>query len=115
MDYGTGTGTGQGNPGGPPGGFFRSLFDLSFQSFVTARIIGVLYIISIVLIALYSLVFIIAAFSQSAVLGAITLLILAPLFFFLAVIYVRVLLELAIVLFRIAENTSEMARRERRS
>ncbi len=96
MDYGTGSEPG--NLGNQSRGFFGSLFDFSFRSFVTGRIIGVLYIISIVLIAIYAIVFIIAAFSQSAAFGAITLLILAPLFFFLAIIYVRVLLELAIVL-----------------
>jgi hypothetical protein len=91
----------------------RGLFDISFRSFVTGRIIGILYVISIVIIALYTIFLIIAAFNASVTLGVLTLLILGPLFFF-SLIYVRVLLELAIVLFRIAENTSEMVRQGRR-
>lgn len=115
MDYGTGPGgTGQGDLGGQARGFFGALFDISFRSFVTVRIIGVLYVISIVLLVLYTIFLIIAAFQASAVFGVVTLLILGPLFLFLSVIYVRVLLELAIVLFRIAENTSEMVRQGRR-
>ena len=111
MDYSTGSGPGQGGP--QPRGFFGSLFDFSFNSFVTSKIIGVLYVISVVLLALFSILWIVAAFNQSAVFGAVTLLILAPLFFLLSVIYIRVLLELAIVLFRILENTTEIARQGR--
>ncbi len=113
MDYNT-SGSSTGSGGFQPRGFFGSLFDFSFNSFVTSKIIGVLYIISVVLLALVSILWIVAAFNQSAVFGAVTLLILAPLFFLLSVIYIRVLLEVAIVLFRILENTSEIVRQGRR-
>lgn len=111
MDYGPG----QGNVGDQARGFFGSLFDLSFRSFITTRIIGILYIISIILIALYTIFLVVVAFDASPALGALTLLLLGPLFFILAVIYVRVLLEVAIVFFRIAENTSEMVRQNQRN
>ncbi len=42
--------------------------------------------------------------------GALLFLVLAPVLTLLSVIYVRVLLEIVVVLFRIAENTSEMSR-----
>lgn len=114
MDYGTGSGPGGiGGSGMQTRGFFSSLFDISFRSFVTARIIGILYVISIALIVLTAIVYIVVAFTQSATLGALTLLIFAPLGSILSIIYVRVLLELAIVLFRIAENTGEMVRQGR--
>ncbi|CAA9384403.1 MAG: hypothetical protein AVDCRST_MAG93-9378 [uncultured Chloroflexia bacterium] len=128
MDYNTGSGSGgpddqsrpmyggqqQGNLGVSTKGFFGSLFDISFRSFVTGKIIGILYVISVVILALISIFYIVVAFNNSATFGAVTLLILAPLFFLFSVIYVRVLLELAMVLFRIAENTTEMVRQGRR-
>jgi hypothetical protein len=120
MDYQTGPGPGQsgfrqGDPGKQTSGFLGSLFDISFRSFVTGRIIGLLYIISIVLIALLTVFAIVAAFNASIALGVVVLLVLGPLFFLISVIYVRVLLEIAIVLFWIAENTAEMVRQSRRS
>lgn len=117
LTYSTGSGQGgggQGNLGEQSKGFIGSLFDFSFRNFVTAKIIGVLYIISVVIIALYTVFLIVAAFEASPAFGAVTLLILGPLVFLVSVIYVRVLLEIAIVLFRISENTSEMVRQGRR-
>jgi hypothetical protein len=52
---------------------------------------------------------IIFGFSVSAAAGVLTLLIGAPLFFFLTVIYSRVLLEIIIVIFRISEHAAEIA------
>lgn len=117
MDYQTGEG--QDGPQGTSriggtSGFLGSLFDFSFRNFITSKIIGVLYGLSMVVIAIYAVIIIVAAFNSSAVFGAVTLLVLAPLFVLAALIYVRVLLEIAIVLFRIAENTSEMVRQNRR-
>jgi len=36
-------------------GFFRSLFDLSFTSFVTARVVKFIYVISLIFVVLYVL------------------------------------------------------------
>ena len=72
-------------------GFFAALFDVSFTSFVTTRIIKVLYIITLVVIGLGALAFVIAAFAQSAAGGLITLVIVAPLVSLLYVIYTRVM------------------------
>lgn len=93
-------------------GFFRALFDFSFSSFITTRIIKVLYIISIVLIGLGSVAFLIAGLTQGAG-AAIVALIGAPLFFILYVIITRMWLELIIVIFRIAEYTREISRQGR--
>ncbi len=89
-------------------GFFASLFDISFSSLITTRVIKVLYVISLVVIALAALFFIIAAFASSPAAGVVTLLIIAPLFSLLYVIYTRVILEFIIVVFRIAEYTHEL-------
>ncbi len=88
-------------------GFFGALFDVSFTSFVTTKIIKVIYVITLVLIGLGALGFTIAAFSQSAAGGLFVLLIAAPLVGLLYVIYARVLLEIVIAIFRIMENTGE--------
>lgn len=104
-------------------GFFGSLFDLSFRHFVTGGVVKFLYVISsifAILNALFTagyLSVLLGAFLSSAtgsssvgvVLGSLLFLAAAPLLTLLGVVYVRVLLEIVVVLFRIAENTSEMA------
>jgi uncharacterized membrane protein len=92
-------------------GFFGSLFDLSFTSLVTTRIIKVLYVLAIVVIGLYSLVFILAGFHHSSTDGILVLVIVAPIFALISLIYTRVLLEVFIALFRIMENTGELVAR----
>jgi hypothetical protein len=89
-------------------GFFASLFDFSFTSLVTTRIIKVLYVISVIVIGLISLAFVVVSFHQSATLGLVVLVIVAPLEALFWLIYTRVIMELFIALFRIAENTSEL-------
>lgn len=95
-----------------PEGFFSSLFDFSFSSFVTTKIIKVLYMLGIVAAALMGVVMFISAASKGAP-AAIGGLIVAPLVFLLGVLYARVVLEIVIVVFRIAENTGEIARQGR--
>ena len=88
-------------------GFFGALFDVSFTSFITTRIIKVLYIITLVLIGLGALAFVIAAFANSIIGGLFTLIIAAPLVALLYVIYTRVILEVLIAVFRIMELNAE--------
>jgi ABC-type multidrug transport system fused ATPase/permease subunit len=90
-------------------GFFQSLFDFSFTVFITAKIIKVLYGLSVAGAALVGLFLIISGFNISASAGVVMLLIGAPLFFLLSVIYTRVLLEIMIMIFRIEEHTREIA------
>jgi hypothetical protein len=89
-------------------GFFGSLFDISFSSLITTKVIKVLYVISLIVIGLFSLFFIIGAFSRSAGLGVLTLIIFAPLGALLYTVYTRVILEFIIVVFRIAEYNGEL-------
>jgi Domain of unknown function (DUF4282) len=92
-------------------GFFRSLFDLSFTSLVTTRIIKVLYVLAMIVIGLYALGFIALGFGHSAADGILVLVIGAPLFALISLVYTRVLLEVFIALFRIMENTGELVAR----
>jgi Domain of unknown function (DUF4282)/zinc-ribbon domain len=84
-------------------GFFSSLLDLSFTSFVTTKIVKVLYVLSLILIAITALVFVVAGFQESAGLGLFMLVIGAPLGALLYTIYTRVILEFIIQVFRIGE------------
>ena len=108
-------------------GFFRSLVDLSFTSLVTARVVKFIYVLSAIFMIVYvlfatvSLSTFVAGFiattSGSQTLGVLagagTFIVLAPLLLVVAVTYVRVLLEIVIVLFRISDNTAEIAQRLR--
>jgi Domain of unknown function (DUF4282)/Double zinc ribbon len=84
-------------------GFFASLFDVSFTSFITTKIIKVLYILALVGIGLTMLLFVVAGFHESAAAGLLVLLIGAPLGGLLYTIYTRVLLEFIVQVFRITE------------
>ena len=89
-------------------GFFESLFDFSFTSFVTTRIIGVLYALMIAVGVLCLLVAIFPVFTMSGVSEAGKL---APFVFVLYVVIARVFCEVIIVLFKIADNTAILAGR----
>lgn len=92
----------------PEKGFFASLFDLSFSSLVTPKVIKFVYVLTLIAIVLMALFFIGAAFVKSAALGLLTLVILAPLASLFYVVYARVLLEFIIVVFRIMECQRDM-------
>jgi hypothetical protein len=89
-------------------GFFGSLFDLSFSSLVTTKVIKVIYVISLIVIALVALLFVVGAFAESAALGVLTLLVLAPAIGLLYVVYTRVILEVIIAVFRLVEYNGEL-------
>lgn len=86
-----------------------AIFDLSFKEFVTTRLVRFIYILGLVLGALFSLPYIALAL-QGGVLFALGAIILVPVIYLLFAMNLRVILELIIVLFRIAENTDRMAR-----
>ena len=88
-------------------GFFGSLFDYSFSSYITPRIIKVLYVLATVLVALWTLVIVLAAFRVSSGAGILTLLIIGPIYFVITMIWVRVSLEV-ISAFRIHGDVQEI-------
>jgi hypothetical protein len=92
-------------------GFFASLFDYSFSAFITPKIIKLLYVLSTIAVALWTVIVILWGFRQSTGLGILMLVILGPIFFVITMIYVRVLLELLIVFFRIHGDVNEINRR----
>ncbi|HMK77751.1 MAG TPA: DUF4282 domain-containing protein [Thermodesulfobacteriota bacterium] len=84
--------------------FLRTFLDFSFSQFVGPKIVKFLYGLSIFFAVLLALSFIVAGFSRSTFLGILALLIFAPLTFLLTVMSSRVLLEMVLVIFRMADR-----------
>jgi Domain of unknown function (DUF4282) len=102
---------GQGYPAPTPGGgaaagkgFVSSLFDVSFTNFVTPTIIKVVYVLVMILAGLGALGIAFTGFSVNAIFGIITLVIIAPLAFFVELALWRISLEIFMVIFRIGED-----------
>jgi hypothetical protein len=99
----------------PEQNFLASLFDVEFKSLITTKVIKVLYILSMIGIGLVALAFVVAAFNNNAAAGLLVLVIVAPLMSLLYLIYVRVLLEIVIAVFRIMETNTELVALQRGS
>jgi hypothetical protein len=98
-----------------PSGFFKSLFDFSFRSYVTPQIIRILYVLSLAGIAIWALAFLAMIFSTfndpfTPVGLSVLMLLLWPIGVLFAVIYARVLLEFLSVVFHIGEAADATAR-----
>ena len=88
-------------------GFFKRLFDLSFKEFVTTKIVTFIFILAIIIGGLIAIGILISGISRGVGMAFVSL-ILAPIVFFLYVLFSRIWLEIIIVLFRIAENTTTL-------
>jgi hypothetical protein len=109
-------------------GFFKSLFDFSFTSFVTGKVIKFLYILILVLLVIAYVVIAIALFSSggssfeyntltnefettsggNTTAGLLWLFVFGPIALFLYTLLYRVLLELIVVVFRIYDNSGSV-------
>jgi Domain of unknown function (DUF4282) len=87
--------------------FFESLFDISFASFITIRIIGILYILAIALVSLGCLAFLINSF-RSGFNGVLLGLVVTPLVWIIYVIGIRIGLESLAASIKTSENTARM-------
>jgi len=85
-----------------------AIFDLSFKRFITLSVIKVLFVLGILMIALMWLIGVGGAFVQGGFLGGILGLIVVSVWAVIQVIFLRVGLELIVVIFRIGENTSKL-------
>jgi uncharacterized protein DUF4282 len=93
-------------------GFVGSLFDFSFSSFVTPKIIKVLYVLFTVWTALVSLLIAIIGFrTGGALAGIFVLVIVVPIYVALTLGVYRVILEAFMVVFRIYEETKKISER----
>jgi hypothetical protein len=89
-------------------GFFQSLFDLSFSSLVTPKVIKFIYLLTLIGIGLLALLFTIAAFNKSSGYGAVTLFVIAPIMSLFYIVYAGVFLEFFIAIFRLADTNAEL-------
>lgn len=92
-------------PALPDKNFFARLFDFSFHSFVTPSIISLLFALFLVMSGLSALGFIFTMGGMIGGAGYVLGLLLAPVIFLVFALVSRVYLEIAIVFFRIEENT----------
>jgi hypothetical protein len=92
-------------------GFLGSLFDTGFTSFVTPKVIRVLYLLIIIGTILTGLSYSVIAFKVNAALGIVTLFVLAPLFTMIVLAMWRIVLEFFMVIFRISDDIHDMRQR----
>ena len=93
-------------------GFVGALFDFGFTSFVTPKIIKVLYMLIATGTVASALVFTIIMFKASVALGMLTLVIGDPLFILIALAFYRIILEFFAVTFRVAEDIRAIRERD---
>lgn len=98
--------------------FFAGLLDLKFQRLITPKVIGTLYAVALVLIALGVLAMVFSGLAGmvagarfggfAGVLTGVALIVVAPILGIFQAAVLRVFFELALVLFRIKENTEAL-------
>jgi hypothetical protein len=97
-------------------GFFGSLFDFSFTSLVTPRVVKVLYVLFLVGLVLYILgglgYAVFMMINEQFLMGLVSLVVL-PFAIILMLIFGRMYHELIILAFRIAEDLSEINKKTR--
>ena len=93
--------------------FLKSLFDMSFNDFITTKIVKILYIICIAVSAIIGLMIIFSGFATNSGAMGVFFLILGPVVAIINIIVSRVWLELIMVIFKIAQNTSVIANKSK--
>ena len=102
-------------PPAAPQGFFAGLFDLSFSSFITTKIIKALYVFWMAVTGILLVIGIVGGIvriGDDPGIGVLMVLA-SPLAALLYIVLGRIYLELLIVLFRIAENIGDINRKTR--
>ncbi len=92
-------------------GFLGVLFDFGFTSFVTPKVIKVLYMLIMIGTVVSALVFTIIVFRVSTPFGIVTLLVADPLFIVIVMAIYRMILEFFVVVFRVAEDIRALRER----
>ncbi len=92
-------------------GFVGALFDFGFTSFVTPKVIKVLYMLIVVGTVVSALIFTLFAFRASTAFGILTLVFGDPLFILIVLAIYRVVLEFFVVTFRVAEDIRALRER----
>lgn len=90
-------------------GFFGQLFDFTFTQFIITKVVKLLYGLGIFFGLVGTVAIIVGAFRDTTAAGAIALA-LSPLWLLLYIVAIRVLLEIVIAVFRIAESVGTIAK-----
>lgn len=90
-------------PEPPRRGFFGALFDLSFTSYVTPMVVGVIYVLGMVVLAVGLVIALVAGFVDSLASG-IAVLVLGPLVALVYLVLWRMLLEFYVAVTRMADD-----------
>jgi hypothetical protein len=89
--------------------FFQALFDFKFTEWVTLRVAGVLYLITIILLSLFALIGIIAFIASGPEAALVLVYIVATAaMWFLLVLLVRLGIEASIATIAVAQNTASL-------
>lgn len=86
----------------------KSIFDFSFKTFITIKVLRIIYWIQAVLGGVLVGIFIYYGFQESVILGILAIII-APMVFLIYAVILRVILEIIVVIFRIAEYAKEIS------
>lgn len=92
-------------------GFLGALFDFGFTSFVTPKVIKVLYALLMMGTVVSALAFTIIVFKVSTAFGILTLLFGDPLIILIAMAIYRIILEFFVATFRVAEGIQALQER----
>jgi hypothetical protein len=93
--------------------FFEALFDFTFSKYISVTVVRVLYVLAIILALFGALAMIVTAFAASFWSGLFAL-VFAPLLFVFYVLISRVMFEIFVVIFRIADYLREIAENTKR-
>jgi len=88
--------------------FLDSVLDLSFSSFITTRLIKIIYLIFVILACISGLAIIVTGMFNGIGAGVLSLIV-APLIVVLEIMVCRVCLEIVMVIFKIAQDVDKLA------
>lgn len=84
--------------------FFAALFDFRFTTYVTPKVVSVLYVLGMVGIALLYVSWVVTASNASAGFGLLVLLVIGPIVAVLLLTFLRVTLEFYLAMVRLSED-----------
>ncbi len=99
-------------PSGPPSrppsdgakGFFSALFDFSFSSFITPKIVKFAYVLATVLLGLALLAYLVVAIASGEPALIVLVVIVGPFVALLYLIFIRMTLEFFVAIVRMSED-----------
>jgi hypothetical protein len=95
-------------------GFIRSLYDFSFSSFVTLRVIRVLYVLITILYSLAAILVFIGALVEHKPADIVFAIIIVPIAYLIYLTFARIAMEILMVLFNIGKDVRSIRERGER-